>query len=171
MAAELAETICNVQKKADGNGQGSQNGVAQTDDGDLAKISVCLNKDVLEALILQTLTNPCCKVNDDTKINSYEPHLTVKLTLTTKLISNLRNWFPDAYLIGCKLLENVTHEHLWEVAQKLCIKNHMDVILANDLAELRHGQLVRYFCNEKGFTGVSLTQSEMMPYAADNWFK
>ena len=37
--------------------------------------------------ILSILTNPKCKVNDDTKISSYEPHLTVKLTLTPKLIS------------------------------------------------------------------------------------
>ena len=39
--------------------------------------------------ILNILTNPNCKVNDDTKISSYEPNLTVKLTLTPKLISNL----------------------------------------------------------------------------------
>ena len=50
--------------------------------------------------ILDILTNPNCKVNDDTKISSYEPHLTVKLTLTTKLISNLRNWFKDSTLVG-----------------------------------------------------------------------
>ena len=33
--------------------------------------------------ILDILTNPNCKVNDDTKISSYEPNLTVKLTLTS----------------------------------------------------------------------------------------
>ena len=42
--------------------------------------------------ILSILTNPNCKVNDDTKISSYEPNLTVKLTLTPKLISHLREW-------------------------------------------------------------------------------
>ena len=42
--------------------------------------------------ILSILTDPNCKVNDDTKISSYEPNLTVKLTLTTKLISYLRYW-------------------------------------------------------------------------------
>ena len=34
--------------------------------------------------ILNILINPNCKVNDDTKISSYEQNLTVKLTLTTK---------------------------------------------------------------------------------------
>ena len=130
-----------------------------------------LSKEELAQLILNTMTAPQCKVNDDTKISSYEPNLTVKLTLTTKLISNLRKWFPDAFLVGSKLLENVTHEHLWEVATKLCRKNDMDIIMANDLAELRGGQLVRYYCNKDGFTGTQLVQSEMMEYAAENWFK
>ena len=40
--------------------------------------------------ILSILTDPNCKVNDDTKISSYEPNLTVKLGLTTKLISHLK---------------------------------------------------------------------------------
>lgn len=131
----------------------------------------CLSREEMAELILKTMTAPQCKVNDDTKISSYEPNLTVKLTLTTKLISNLRKWFPDAFLVGSKLLENVTHEHLWEFATKLCNKNDMDMIMANDLAELRGGQLVRYYCNKDGFTGTQLVQSEMMDYAAENWFK
>ena len=90
--------------------------------------------------ILEILTNPNCKVNDNTKISSYEPNLTVKLTLTTKLISHLREWYKDATLVGFKLLENVTKEHIIEVAQKLCIKNKMDYIIANDLKTLRHGE-------------------------------
>ena len=101
--------------------------------------------------ILETLTNPKCKLNDNTKISSYEPHLTVKLTLTTKLISNLKQWFPNSTLIGFKLLENVTKEHLIEVAQKLCIKNNMDYIIANDLADLRKGNHISYLVNNQGF--------------------
>ena len=60
--------------------------------------------------ILALLTNPKCKLNDNTKISSYEPNLTVKLTLTTKLISNLKEWFPNSVLVGFKLLENVSKE-------------------------------------------------------------
>lgn len=101
--------------------------------------------------ILDTLTNPKCKVNDDTKISSYEPHLTVKLTLTTKLISNLKRWYPDSVLVGFKLLENVTKEHIIEVANKLCIKNDMDYIIANDLADLRKGNHVSYLVNKDGY--------------------
>lgn len=101
--------------------------------------------------ILQTLTNPKCKVNDDTKISSYEPNLTVKLTLTTKLISYLKEWFPNSKLVGFKLLENVSKEHLIEVAKNLCTKNNMDYIIANDLADLRKGNHISYLVNKDGY--------------------
>lgn len=104
--------------------------------------------------ILDILTNPNCKVNDDTKISSYEPHLTVKLTLTTKLIAHLREWYPESLLIGFKLLENVPKEELMSVARKLCIKNHMDYIIANDLHDLRQGQHLSFLVNEDGYQNI-----------------
>ena len=104
--------------------------------------------------ILNILTNPNCKVNDNTKISSYEPNLTVKLTLTPKLISHLREWYKDATLVGFKLLENVAKEHLMEVAKNLCIKNDMDYIIANDLHDLRQGQHLSFLVNKDGYQNV-----------------
>ena len=120
---------------------------------DLAKelVEAIASGQTTEEEILSILTNPSCKVDDDTKISSYEPHLTVKLTLTPKLISNLRNWYPNATLVGFKLLENVTKEHLLEVARKLCDKNNMDYIIANDLADLRQGQHLSFLVNKEGY--------------------
>lgn len=108
-------------------------------------------KDKTYENILRVLTNPKCKVNDDTKISSYEKHLTVKLTLTTKLIAHLKGWFPSSVLVGFKLLENVSKEHIIEVAKKLCVKNSMDYIIANDLADLRKGNHVSYLVNKEGY--------------------
>ena len=110
--------------------------------------------------LLEILTNPNCKVNDETKISSYEPHLTVKLTLTTKLISHLRQWYPNALLVGFKLLENVEKEYLMEVARKLCIKNRMDYIIANDLHDLRQGQHLSFLVNEEGYQNVEFHSPE-----------
>lgn len=101
--------------------------------------------------ILALLTNPKCKLNDNTKISSYEPNLTVKLTLTTKLISNLKEWFPNSVLVGFKLLENVSKDHLIDVAKKLCEKNKMNYIIANDLADLRKGNHISYLVNKDGY--------------------
>lgn len=104
--------------------------------------------------ILDVLTRPYCKVDDDTKISSYEPNLTVKLGLTPKLISHLKEWFPEAILVGFKLLENVTKEHIIEVATKLCNKNNMNYIIANDLHDLRQGKHISYLCNKDGYCNV-----------------
>ena len=110
--------------------------------------------------ILGILTNPNCKVDDDTKISSYEKHLTVKLTLTTKLISRLRTWYPDATLVGFKLLESVEKEYLMDIAQKLCIKNNMDYIIANDLHDLRQGFHLSFLVNSDGYQGIEFHSPE-----------
>ncbi len=101
--------------------------------------------------LLGVLVHPKCKVNDDTKISSYEPNLTVKLTLTPKLIARLREWYPESVLVGFKLLENVTKEYLIEVARKLCEKNRMDYIIANDLHDLRNGEHLSFLVNSEGY--------------------
>ena len=106
--------------------------------------------------ILAIMEDPDCKLDDSSKISSYQKNLTAKLTLTPKIIARLREWFPDAVLFGCKLLENVTKEELYSVAQHLAEKNDMDYILANDLADLRKGISVRHLVTKDGFTGIHL---------------
>ncbi|HZK87866.1 MAG TPA: phosphopantothenoylcysteine decarboxylase [Anaerovoracaceae bacterium] len=110
--------------------------------------------------ILKLMENPSCKLDDSSKISSYQKNLTVKLGLTPKVIARLREWFPDTLLIGCKLLENVSKEELYETAVKLCVKNNMDYILANDLADLRAGLQARYLVSKDGFTGEILENPE-----------
>ena len=106
--------------------------------------------------VLKILMNPKCKLDDNSKLSSYQTNLTVKLGLTPKVIANLREWYPNAKLIGCKLLDSVPKEELFDVAAKLCRKNKMDYILANDLADLRDGKPARYLVNEDGYTGKIL---------------
>lgn len=110
--------------------------------------------------ILKILIDPECKVRDDTKISSYEQNLTVKLSLTKKLISHLREWYPDSILVGFKLLENVEKEYLMEVAKKLCIKNNMDYIIANDLYDLRQGKHLSFLVNKDGYQNIEFHSPE-----------
>ena len=110
----------------------------------------------VEQAIFNMLTNPKCKVNDDTKISSVEPNLTVKLGLTPKIIASLRNLFPDAYICGFKLLENVPEEELVEAAMKQLNKCKTDLVFANDLAELRKGNASRLVISHKGYNGVKV---------------
>ena len=110
--------------------------------------------------ILDILINPNCKLNDNTKISSYEANLCVKLTLTTKLIANLRTWYKDAILVGFKLLENVEKEYLIEIAKKVCIKNDMDYIIANDLYDLRHGEHLSFLVGKEGYKNITFHSPE-----------
>jgi phosphopantothenate-cysteine ligase len=110
--------------------------------------------------ILKIMEDPGCRLDDSSKISSYQKNLTVKLGLTPKIIARLREWFPDGLLIGCKLLENVSKEELFDEAAHLCGKNRMDYILANDLAELREGKPERYLVTKDGFSGRTLDTPE-----------
>lgn len=115
------------------------------------------------ASVLNTLTNPTCKVKADTKISSMEPNLTVKLGLTPKIIRSLRELFPDAKLFGFKLLENVEKTELFNVATKLIEKSGVDYVFANDLRDIRNNNPTRYLVGKHGFTGIQLKNvSEMV---------
>ena len=105
-------------------------------------------------IIFDTLTNPDCKVDDSTKISSVEPNLTVKLGLTPKIIASLRNLLPNAFICGFKLLENVPEEELIDAAVKQINKCKTDLCFANDLAQLRKGNLSRMVINKDGFTNI-----------------
>ncbi|MBK5253700.1 MAG: hypothetical protein JJE03_04500 [Peptostreptococcaceae bacterium] len=110
--------------------------------------------------ILKILTDPKCKVDDSTKISSYQKNLTVKFTLTPKIIKDLRFLFPKSLLVGCKLLDDVSKGELFDVATALCNKNDMDYILANDLTDLKNGHNQRYLINKDGFTEMVLSDYE-----------
>lgn len=107
--------------------------------------------------LFEILTNPKCKVNDDTKISSVEPNLTVKLGLTPKIIASLRKMFPDAIICGFKLLENVPEEELVAAAMKQIAKCNTDFCFANDLAQLRQGNYDRMVIKPNGYAGEKVT--------------
>ena len=110
--------------------------------------------------ILSIMQDPKCKIDNNSKISSYQKNLTVKLGLTPKIIAKLRFWFPNTLLIGCKLLDGVDKGELFDVATALCNKNNMDYILANDLTDLRRGERSRYLINKDGFTQIVLKDTD-----------
>ena len=107
-------------------------------------------------IVLDTLTGPDCKVNDKTKISSVEPNLTVKLGLTPKIIASLRRFFPNAFICGFKLLENVSEDELVDAAVKQIKKCNTNLVFANDLAELRKGNSARLVVQKNGYDGIKV---------------
>ena len=110
--------------------------------------------------LLDFLRKGSYRIDNQSKISSYQDSLTVKLCLTPKIIGNLRDWYPKSLLVGCKLLDKVPKTELFEVAGHLAQKNKMDYILANDLNDLRSGDGSRYLVNDKGYMGIELKSPE-----------
>ena len=116
--------------------------------------------DAISNEIFHILKDPNCKVNDDTKISSVEPNLTVKLGLTPKIIKHLRQWYPNAYICGFKLLENVSEKELVDAAKKQLQSCNTNIVFANDLAELRKGNMSRLVVTPNGYNNIKVDGAE-----------
>lgn len=120
-----------------------------------------LSKKELEEYILEIIRNPEQIVNDEHKISSYEKDLMFKLSLTPKVISEIKKTSSDTQLIGFKLLDGVPYEELIEVATNLKQKNNADYIIANDLSNIGNGCHNAYFVGTNGVEYTCQTKKEI----------
>ena len=81
------------------------------------------------------------------KLDSRAGPILVRFEPTAKVIRSVRDWAPDAYLVGFKLLTSVDPADLIAAAERSNRENRLDLTVANDLTLLRAGlhtlQLVR----------------------------
>ena len=84
-----------------------------------------------------------------TKISSYENNLVIVLKPTPKIISLIKNISPKTFLVGFKLLDGVTIDELINVAKKLRDKNNCDLVVANDLQNIRNGNHIAYIIDQE----------------------
>ena len=75
----------------------------------------------------------------DSKISSNQDNLIIKLKKTPKIISLIKDISPNTYLVGFKLLDNISEENLIDTAVKLKDKNNCNLVVANDLENIRKG--------------------------------
>lgn len=116
LAEEITKTVLNMPHSAAGFTQNS----------------------VYEA-VLRVLDSPECAADDSGKMSSYEPHLITMMTLTPKVIGQIKKLSPRTMLIGSKLLDGVSKQELFDVASRLRQKTNADYIIANDLSLIRDG--------------------------------
>ena len=83
-------------------------------------------------------------INNDDKISSNLDDMFIKLVPTPKVISQIKQWDKDIFLVGFKLLSNVTKTTLLDVAKKLMQKNNCDVVVANDIKDITAEQHKAY---------------------------
>lgn len=115
----------------------------------------------LEKTILKTILNPEILTDNSHKISSYEKNLMVKLGLTPKVIQHIKELDPEILLIGFKLLDGVSKEHLLKVAYSLREKNHADYIVANNLALIHNGRHPATIIHEEGIYTECQTKKEI----------
>lgn len=120
-----------------------------------------LSKEQQRERLLKIFENPKAICNDKTKISSYEKNLMVKLDLTPKVISKIKELSPTTKLIGFKLLENVSEEELCDVAHKLLVKNDADYIIANLLNRIGNGKHFAMVVDKNGIKQRCETKQEI----------
>lgn len=118
-------------------------------------------EEITKGKLMKIFENPRSICDNDTKISSYEPHLMTMLQLTPKVIGKIKEMAPEVKLVGFKLLDGVTKEHLYEVASKLREKNDADYIVANDLSKIGNGKHWAMIINKEGIVSECNTKKEI----------
>jgi len=65
--------------------------------------------------------------------------LTIKLVQLPKIIHLIKTWHPTCKLVGFKMLVNSKEYQLIEAAKRSIAENGCDMIVANDLADIKEG--------------------------------
>ncbi|QDV38410.1 phosphopantothenoylcysteine decarboxylase domain-containing protein [Tautonia plasticadhaerens] len=74
------------------------------------------------------------------KLSSDADELLIRCRRAPKVIQSVRDWAPDAYLVGFKLLSGATEAELIRAAEEACHVNRADLTVANDLRHYRAGR-------------------------------
>jgi phosphopantothenoylcysteine synthetase/decarboxylase len=74
------------------------------------------------------------------KLSSEGESLTLTCRKLPKVIQSVRDWSPEVYLVGFKLLSNVLESELIGQARQACLVNRADLTVANDLSTVRAGR-------------------------------
>lgn len=73
------------------------------------------------------------------KVRSKEA-MSIELSPLPKVISKVKEWAPTAKLVGFKMLVDSTAGQLVDAAMKSCKDNGCDMVVANDLSDIRAGE-------------------------------
>lgn len=73
------------------------------------------------------------------KIRSND-ELTIPLEKAPKIINQIKQWSPNVFLVGFKLLIDAKDEELVNAAMKTMHQSHADIVVGNNLASLERGE-------------------------------
>src|SRR5262249_40967534 len=74
------------------------------------------------------------------QLSSDAESLVIRWRRTPKVIRSVRDRAPSVYLVGFKLLSDVSRDELIRRAEEACFINRADLTVANDLRTLKQGR-------------------------------
>ncbi len=95
----------------------------------------------------------------DGKIRSTEDQMTIHLSVLPKIISSIREKAPDAFICGFKLLVGSTDVELVGAATKSLIQNDLDLVVANDLRDIKGNNHKLHLVSKEGLEFFQATES------------
>lgn len=112
------------------------------------KIAV-LDEKELNDLVYKALVN-ASSFDSKSKVGSSHDDLIIELEKTPKVIKMIKDISPDTFLVGFKLLVDISEEHLIKVASDLLRDNKCDMVVANDLRSILNGGHTAHFVHPDG---------------------
>jgi len=120
---------------------------------------------LLADVISQVLAYPASAIPAASKLSS-QNDLMLALVRTPKIITQIKKWCPNTFLIGFKLLNGASDTELFQAATLLAETNSCDLVLANDAARIdehhhvgllvRQGQVIaRYQTRQEIASGLA----------------
>ena len=126
---------------------------------DMIVDTILENKDLDKEALIDKI-NSIKGIDKNSKISSNNDEMFISLKKTPKIIDMIKVLDPDIFLISFKLLNNVSNKELIDVAHKQLIRTNSDIVVANDLEEIRsEGSHKAYFVrDDASFKPVSSKQ-------------
>jgi phosphopantothenoylcysteine synthetase/decarboxylase len=119
-----------------------------------------------DIVVLAAAVSDYAPVKSKGKISSDLDKMVIELEQTPKLIRMIRTLCPETFLVGFKLLVGSTAEELEGAMRKQMEKAKTDMVVGNDLRDIRankHSLTVLreggHFCKFEGMPGASLADS------------
>lgn len=82
---------------------------------------------------------------------AFVEYMSKTITTNPKVISYIKHWKPDVYLVGFKFEVNLSHADLVHTAIEAMLKNDGDLVVANDKTEMeKEGSHIGYVITRDG---------------------
>lgn len=136
--SQLSKKIMLMQSVVKNNESGYISVPYKTYDDYVERLEVEIDVFKPDVIVLSAAVSDYGVEPSDGKMSS-DGDLTLTMKPLGKVIDKVREWAPDAYIVGFKLLVGSTPAELKNAAHKQLSRAKVDMVVGNDLREIRDG--------------------------------